>query len=298
MGPEQKVVLAVWAGLSGLLVGSFLNVCIFRLPRDCMSVVRPRSRCPKCRTFISWYDNIPVFSWLALGGKCRACRAPISLRYPLIELMTGALFAWAAYAQIFVEPGEPWRRTAMFVVQAYLASALIVSTFIDLDLQILPDEITLSGVALGVLAGAALPFIYPRLPDAELFGWAPAALRDHARGLMMAIVGAIVGGGAIYAIGVAGKLLFRKEAMGFGDVKYMAFLGAFLGPSGVAMAMLVGVFAGALFGILKFVAVRRMGYVPFGPFLSVGAAVMIFAPGPVHVFVRWYMEWIRGAQVG
>lgn len=294
MGPEQKVVLAVWAGLSGLLVGSFLNVCIFRLPRDCMSVVRPRSRCPKCRTFIAWYDNFPVFSWLALGGKCRHCRSPIPLRYPLIELLTGALFAWAAYSQIYLEAGDPWRRTVMFVLQAYLGSALIVSTFIDLDLQILPDEITLSGVVLGILAGAAFPFIYPSLPAAELFEWAPEAVRSNARGLMMALVGAILGGGVIYTIGVMGKLIFRKEAMGFGDVKYMAFLGAFLGPTAVAMALLVGVFAGALFGIFKFIFVRRMGYVPFGPFLSVGAAVMIFAPGPVHAGLRWYLEWIRG----
>ncbi len=297
MPTETRVLLAVWAGLSGLLVGSFLNVCIFRLPRECMSIVRPRSRCPKCRTFIAAWDNIPVVSWLLLGGRCRHCRNPISIRYPLIELLTGAVFAWAAIAQLWGGGDrDAIQRSTAFAVQAYLSGALIVSTFIDLDFTILPDEITLPGILVGLACGAGFPWLLPGLPDPELMAWAPAAIRANAAGFLVALLGALVGGGTIYAIGVFGKLLFRKEAMGFGDVKYMAFLGAFLGPMGVALGLFLAVLSGALFGIGKFVLFRRMGYVPFGPFLSVGAAVMIFAPGPVRTAMQAYLDWVRGSN--
>src|SRR5262245_62186230 len=123
MSPEQRLVLLVSAGVFGLLVGSFLNVCIFRLPRECMSIVKPRSRCVSCRTFIAWYDNIPVFSWLVLRGKCRRCGARISPRYAAVELLTGLIFLWAAYVQLY-EPtlAREWQRAVWFGVQAGLAS--------------------------------------------------------------------------------------------------------------------------------------------------------------------------------
>src|SRR5262245_44820263 len=133
MNSDQRLVLLIFAGIFGLLVGSFLNVCIFRLPRECMSIVKPRSRCVSCRAFIAWYDNLPVVSWLVLGGKCRHCKAPISFRYVAVELLTGAIFAWAAYVQLYHgRPDWEWERAVWFGVQAGLASALIVCTFIDL----------------------------------------------------------------------------------------------------------------------------------------------------------------------
>ncbi|MBI4566695.1 MAG: prepilin peptidase [Planctomycetes bacterium] len=297
MPPEHGLLWTAFAGILGLLVGSFLNVCIFRLPRECMSIVRPRSRCPTCLFPIAWYDNIPVASWIALRGRCRRCRAPISPRYALVELMTGLIFAGAATAQIFHGEGRPaFERIVEFALQAYLSAALIVCTFIDLDFTILPDEVTLSGLIAGLAAGAAFPFIHERPVGAEALGWLAAepALREHVSGLMTAAAGAFVGGGVIYAVGVFGKLVFRKEAMGFGDVKFMAFLGAFLGPDGVLIAIFVSVLAGALFGMGKWVAVRRMGYVPFGPFLAAGAAAVLFADRPIRAAILWYLEWVRG----
>jgi leader peptidase (prepilin peptidase)/N-methyltransferase len=304
MTPEQKVVLLIFAGITGLLVGSFLNVCIFRLPRECMSIVKPRSRCVSCRNFIAWYDNIPVASWLILGGKCRHCKVPISPRYAAVEVLTGAIFAWAAYIQLYHGSlPEGWQRAVWFGIQAGLSSALIVCTFIDLEFTILPDEITLWGLGLGIAAGCAFPFIY-QMTDKEAvivaarFPFLPAGARPVAAGLVHAVVGAIAGGGLIWLIGVLGKLVFRKEAMGFGDVKLMAFLGAFLGPQAIIMSLFLAVFLGAFFGIGKLILVRKMGYVPFGPFLSAGALVMVFAARPIWAGLDVYIRFIRGPDAG
>jgi leader peptidase (prepilin peptidase) / N-methyltransferase len=300
MTPGQLVVLLVFAGIFGLLVGSFLNVCIFRLPRECMSIVKPRSRCVSCRNFIAWYDNIPVFSWLALGGKCRHCKAPISFRYVAVELLTGAIFAWAAYVQLYQGTlPEGWQRAVWFAVQSGLASALIVCTFVDLEFTILPDEITLGGLVLGIVVGGAFSFIYQQTDKVAAivpgrFPFLAEGLRPVAVGLVHAGVGAVAGGGVIWIIGFLGKLVFRKEAMGFGDVKLMAFLGAFLGPQAILMALFLAVFLGALFGIGKLVILRRMGYVPFGPFLSAGALIMVFAARLVWEGVDAYFDFIRG----
>lgn len=298
MSPQQKLTLLIFAGIFGLLVGSFLNVCIFRLPRECMSIVRPRSRCIVCRTFIAWYDNLPVVSWLFLGGKCRHCKTPISFRYVAVELLTGAIFAWAAYVQLYRGTLAPeWHRAAWFGVQTGLASALIVCTFIDLEFTILPDEITLGGIVLGLIAGSAFPFLFGMTERSliirpEHLGALPAGMRPHGAGLVLSATGAVAGGLVIWLIGVVGKLIFRKEAMGFGDVKLMAFLGAFLGPQSVLMGLFVAVFLGAFFGIGKLVFLRRMGYVPFGPFLSAGALVMVFAARPVWGALDAYLKFI------
>jgi prepilin signal peptidase PulO-like enzyme (type II secretory pathway) len=212
MSSDQQLVLLIFSGVLGLLVGSFLNVCIFRLPRECMSIVKPRSRCIKCRNFIAWYDNLPVVSWLVLGGKCRHCKAPISFRYVAVELLTGAIFLWAAYVQLYKGTLWPeWHRAVWFGVQAGLASALIVCTFI----VGVPDPARRDhdvGPRLGVVVGC-VPFIYtmtdkqrssrPEVPDL-----APS-LRGGGRSRPRR-VGAIVGGGLIWIIGVLGKIAFRK----------------------------------------------------------------------------------------
>lgn len=304
MSSDQKLVLLIiFSGIFGLLVGSFLNVCIFRLPRECMSIVRPRSRCVSCRNFIAWYDNLPVVSWLVLGGRCRHCKVRISPRYVLVELLTGAVFAWAAYVQLYHSTLEPpeWHRAAWYAIQVGLASALIVCTFIDLEFTILPDEITISGIVAGLVAGTAFPFIYEITGKSVLFRpdhfvTLPVLMREHATGLVLAACGAIAGGGIIWLIGVLGKLAFRKEAMGFGDVKLMAFLGAFLGPQAILLALFLAVFLGALFGLGKLIVIRRMGYVPFGPFLSVGALIMVFASPLVWRGVQAYIDFVRGER--
>ena len=286
MSESQRAVLFVFSGLLGLVIGSFLNVCIYRLPRNCMSLVRPRSRCPKCLAPIAWYDNIPVASWILLGGKCRRCRAPISPRYALVELLTGFLFLWAGWRQLYGSSAPGAERAIRFSVEAAFVGAMIVCTFIDLEFRILPDEVTLPGVIVAAGASGLFPFLQAPLP---------LPIREpHLAALAASGLGALVGGGAIYLVGLFGRLVFRKEAMGLGDVKYMAMAGALLGWRGVLLTFVVACLFGSVFGIGRFVAVRRMGYVPFGPFLSLGALAMLFGSSWVDRAIRAYLEFCRG----
>lgn len=283
MDPRQQTVFFIFSGLLGLVVGSFLNVCIFRLPRNCMSIVKPRSRCPKCLNWIAWYDNLPVVSWTLLGGKCRRCRHPISVRYTLVELLTGALFLYAGWRAIYGSRLAGWEQGVQFAVEAWFISSLIVCTFIDLEFRILPDEITLSGVLLGLALSAAFPFLHAD----DLMR---SAIREpRLASVAASALGAVVGGGAIYLVGVLGKVVFRKEAMGFGDVKYMAMAGTLLGWRGVLLTFVIACLWGSIFGIGKLIVTRRMGYVPFGPFLSVGALTMLFFSAEVDLAIKAYM---------
>ena len=313
MAESQKLVLLVASGVTGLLIGSFLNVCIFRLPRNCMSIVKPRSRCPKCLHLIVWYDNLPVLSWLLLGGRCRTCKAPISPRYALVELLTGALYFYAGWRQLHGVAAPGWGQAAAFAVEAWLLGALVVCTFIDLDFRILPDEVTKSGIVIGLAVSAAFPFLthlqgtlldFVRftlfLLRADRTPGNPSFLADHPHlaGLLDSLFGALVGGGTIWLVGVFGKWLFRKKiarlgetvAMGFGDVKYLAMLGAVLGWKGVLLTLMLASLFGTIFGLGKLLLVRRMGYVAFGPFLSAGAACMVLWPRMVYGLIGAYLR--------
>lgn len=301
MSESQKLVLLVSSGVAGLLIGSFLNVCIFRLPRNCMSIVRPRSRCTKCLHPIVWYDNLPVLSWILLGGRCRFCKGPISPRYALIELLTGALYLYAGWKALYGANPAGWNPAVGFAVQAWFLGALVVCTFVDLDFRILPDEVTISGIVIGLAVSAAFPFLQagglPPLPFVPEGG-----LKPHVQSLVASGFGALIGWGTIFAVGVLGKALFRKriarlgetEAMGFGDVKYMAMLGAVLGWRGVLLVLVIACLIGAVFGLGKLIVVRRMGYVPFGPFLSAGALAMVFWEKLVWQAIRGYMGVMDG----
>ncbi len=314
------------AGLFGLTIGSFLNVCIFRLPRNCMSIAKGRSKCPGCREEIAWFDNIPVVSWLILGGKCRRCGMGISPRYMLIELLTGALFAWAAYAQLYrpaLDDGV--QRVTLFVIQAWLICAIVVQTFVDIDWEILLDEINWSGLAFGLIAGAAFPeVLFGDVPRSRWLQSIPQDLQGHAYGLAQSAIGAGVGAAVMWAVGVVGYALFRRRAqrlkmdtaMGLGDVKYIAFLGAFLGGVGMGLTFLAAVFAGAAWGVGRaLVTLRlgrppetvpdaqrlgpvwcRLGKVPFGPFLSIGALAVVFARPQLMQAVDAYLGMFRGPQ--
>jgi leader peptidase (prepilin peptidase)/N-methyltransferase len=302
MAPSQQLVLFVFSGLFGLTIGSFLNVCIFRLPRNCMSIVKPRSRCPRCLNWIAWYDNLPVLSWMALGGKCRHCRNPISVRYALVELLTGALFLYAGWRAIYASPLlSPANQAARFAVDAWFISAMVICTFVDLDFRIIPDEVSLSGILIGLAASAAFPFLHPGgLSDLPVLGDAvPKGLRvGHFAALAASAVGAVVGAGTIYVVGVMGKILFRKRveaagedtAMGLGDVKFMAMAGAVLGWRGVLCTLMLACLCGAIFGVGKLLVTRRMGFVPFGPFLATGALTVLFIPGGVNAALGAYMS--------
>jgi leader peptidase (prepilin peptidase)/N-methyltransferase len=270
--PEMRWLLAAAVGITGLLVGSFLNVVIFRLPRDCMSIVRPRSRCIQCLRAIRWTENLPVVSWLALRGRCRGCGARISARYPLVELLTGAIFLAEGWA-VFVQEASPIgpERIVSGAVTLAIVGALIACTFIDLEFRIIPDEISVGGMLAGLALGAAFPEWHVDRGIPNVY----SGVKFHLAGLTWSLLGGLVGAGVLWVIGVAGKLVFRREAMGYGDVKLMGFLGTMLGWKGALAALVLACFVGSVIGLARLIFVRDRE-IPFGPFLSVGAALLLF----------------------
>ncbi len=218
-------VAAPFAFLVGLLVGSFANVCIWRLPRG-ESVVTPRSRCPRCAAPIAAFDNIPVVSWLLLRGRCRACRAPISPRYPLIELTVGVLFAVSAWA---------YGATADAVAVAVLSAACVILAVTDLEVRLIPDEVTLATLGLGVVIAFAKDL--SRTPDSWLSGSFAASL-----------YGALAGAGILLLVRWAYLRLRGVEGMGMGDVTMTAMAGAFVGPGGVLVLLLCASLLGSVIG--------------------------------------------------
>ena len=256
----------------GACIGSFLNVCIYRIPAE-ESVVHPRSRCPRCGTMIAWYDNLPIVSWALLRARCRGCQTPISARYPLVEALTGGL-AILALARFGPEP----LTLALFVFTA----ALVLITFIDIDHRFIPDEVSLPGIAVG-LAVSLLP---------------------GGIGIWNAALGALLGGGILWLVAWGYERATGREGMGYGDVKLLAMIGAFLGwqaiPAVIVIASLTGSVAGLLamfdarsrrrvsrverrFGPMAvLVSLRRASRrteIPFGPFLALGALVALYVPG-------------------
>jgi len=233
----------------GSIVGSFLNVCIYRIPRN-LSIVVPSSRCPSCNIPIRFYDNIPVASYVFLGGKCRACRAKISVRYPLVELLNALL-----YVAVFWRFGAGWHTPVYFI----FCSALIVITFIDLDFQVIPDRITIPGIPIGLAAGSFL------LPD--------PFIRYSLLGLKSSLMGLLAGGGLYYAIAV-----LSRGGMGGGDIKMMAMVGALMGWKAVLLTTFLGSLTGSVLGLflMLFRGKGRKTKIPFGPFLAFGSLVTLF----------------------
>lgn len=240
----------------GAITGSFLNVCIYRIPRG-MSIVFPSSHCPSCDSEVRFYDNIPIISYLVLRGRCRSCRTKISPVYPLVELLNATLYAFTFSRFIGYS-------VAAVIAYAFFLSALVVITFIDLEHQIIPDGITLPGIPIAILLGATI------LPD-------PFS-RAHPLGLQSSLVGFAAGGGLFYLIAVAGESIFRKQAMGGGDIKLMALVGGLLGWKSVIVTTFVGSLIGSAVGLLLIVLKGRKwgSRLPFGPFLAVGSAVSLF----------------------
>jgi len=244
--------------LFGLCVGSFMNVCIFRLPNS-KSIVHPRSMCPKCGKMIKFYDNIPVLSFLLLKRKCRYCDASISFRYPLVEIM-GGFFAVCVYHKFGI--------TLEGLIFYFFIVTLLVVTFIDIDHQIIPDRITLPGIPLFFLASLAVPTI---------------SYKDS-------ILGLLIGGGSLFAVAWAYHLLTKREGMGGGDIKLLAMIGTIVGWQGVLVTVFVASAVGTLAGILSMIGQAKDGKlaVPFGPFLSIGAITYIFF-GPALIFWYWHL---------
>jgi leader peptidase (prepilin peptidase)/N-methyltransferase len=289
--------LLIWCGLFGLTLGSFLNVVIYRLPRKCESIARGRSFCPRCLKQIAWYDNIPVLSYIVLRGKCRRCGGRISPRYVLVELLTGGMFLYLAHKFLLANSGEEviTDKWPLFFIYGGLIAAMIACSFIDLRLRIIPDEIDKSLI----LIGMAISFIYPRLhePATRNFVWKEQILQwplgDRFLALFSSVFGILVGAGVIYVAGVVGKALFRKEAMGGGDLKFMAMIGAFLGWNMTLLTFLLACLSGAVIGVVV-LATTKDHYMPFGPFLALGAAVVIFFHDLIFAAMAWYMNVLSG----
>jgi len=268
--PLLVVVMAAWVFVFGCLVGSFLNVCIYRLPRG-MSVRTPeRSFCPQCENPIAWYDNIPLVSYIALRGRCRRCSESISWRYPVVEGLTGLLFA-----------GIYLRQSAMMgvgvgevIVMMLVGALLIVAAGVDSEFLIIPDEVSIFGLVAGLVAGSLLPQLHVGAGTYHTF----ARLTGLANldGLIASAVGALVGGGVVFAFALIGRFIFKKEALGFGDVKLLAMVGAFLGWKVALMTFFLAPFFGIVYG-LPLLLLRDEHVMPFGPFLSMaGGLVLIF----------------------
>ena len=241
------------AGIYGAMIGSFLNVCVYRLPRD-ESVVRPRSRCPGCGAPIAWYDNLPVLSWLILRGRCRRCGTGISVQYPVIELLVGLV--WAAAV---------WREgLSLETLSAGLFVTLLIGIFLtDLRHMVIPDEFSLGGLAAGLVLAGVL----------------------GRRALGVAVAGAALGYGVLWLAAVVGKWWAGRDAMGGGDLKMMAMVGAFLGWRGVLLTVFLGSLIGTLVYLPALLRRERHREVPFGVFLALGAVTALLAGDAI---LRWY----------
>ena len=244
----------------GLVIGSFLNVCIYRLPAS-QSIVHPRSACPGCAHPIRAYDNIPVVSFLILRGRCRDCGMRIPWRYPLVELLSGA-FAALAVAKF----GAGGQAALMYL----LIAALLVITFIDIDHRIIPDVISLPGIPIGLAASFGLTDVTP----------------------LQSVIGILAGGGSLFLVAWGYQLITGREGMGGGDIKLLAMIGAFFGWPGVLFTIFTASLTGTLAGmavILRQRADMKLA-VPFGPFLAIGAIGYVFI-GPETL--AWYLQWMK-----
>jgi len=270
--------LPVFYCLLGLIIGSFLNVCIYRLPRR-ESIVFPRSRCTACGETIRAYDNIPLISFLLLGGRCRFCKNPISLQYPAVEFLNGVSFYFCAQVWGFQGP--------TFVNSLFIA-AIIVLVFVDYQHQILPNRITIPGILVGMaLSFFQTPDLYRDSLSYSLASAVSAEAPTAVLPLIGALVGAVAGGGLLWAVGSAYKIVRRTQGLGMGDVKMMAMVGAFLGWRLALLTILTGSMLGSLVGIfLIFFRGRNLqSKLAFGTFLGPSAVVALFFG---LRFLRWY----------
>lgn len=245
----------------GLIIGSFLNVVIYRVPRP-IKFLGHRSVCPSCDTQLKWYHNIPVFSWLVLRGKCAFCKAPISGRYPLVELLTAGLFLLLAWRF-----GFTWQ----FAAYAVLGAMLIAIFFIDLDFQIIPDVISLPGIVVGLA-----------------FSLAPGDI-----GILASFIGVLVGGGSLWLVAILGDFLFKKDSMGGGDIKMAAMMGAFLGWQKILFIFIASAVIGLVVSIVLMTVsakLRKERIVPFGPFLATACVLaMVYGDRLIALYVDTFL---------
>ena len=247
---------AVLIFILGLIVGSFSNVCIYRIPKN-ESIIFPASHCPKCNSPIKPVDNIPLISYILLKGRCRNCKSKISIQYPVVELLTGLIYLIISLI---------YGLSVQTLIYIILSSALIIIAFIDLNEEIVPDVISLPGIVIGFIISFFVTYI----------------------SFINSALGVVVGGGIILIIGLAGSAIFKKEAMGGGDVKLAAMIGAFLGWKYIIISLFLGFFLGALAGIILILSKikSKEDMVPFGPFIVLGSFVTILWGEKIF---SWYL---------
>lgn len=253
----METIFYIFVFLFGLLLGSFFNVCIYRIPRE-QSIAFPPSHCTSCNTKLKWTDLIPVFSFLFLGGKCRYCREKISFRYPLIELLTGLI-----YVVLAVRFGI----SGTFAAYVVLCSILIIATAIDLEFQIIPNGLVLTGAIAGVLFSLA----------GLTVDW------------LDALIGMLVGGGTFLIVALLAHWILKKEGMGGGDIKLMGMIGLLIGWRLTSLSILLSVYAGGLIGgLLLLLRIKKRGdAIPYGPFIAAGTLLSIFFGNDL---IRWYLS--------
>jgi leader peptidase (prepilin peptidase)/N-methyltransferase len=284
--------IAFWS-ITGLLIGSFLNVAIHRLPLEGETVAHPRrSRCPSCRTVLTWQENIPVLSWLVQRARCRTCGWRIPWRYPLVELITASLFFLVARQTL---PHSP----ALCLVITVAMCGLVVATFVDFDCFEIPDEVSIGGMVLAPIASLAVPELHRSSALAHTFAGAGGEI-TRLGALSACVAGMLVGGGILWCVGWLGSRAYGRDAMGFGDVKLLAAGGGLCGPGGVLVALMLASVVASFFGLgnmLRFVVLLRARarargtrfrwgrglrvariagrYVPFGPYLALGIGIVL-----------------------
>jgi len=266
----------------GTVVGSYLNVCIYRIPWQ-KSVVWPGSRCPRCCTAIAGFDNIPILSWIALRGECRHCGLPISARYPLVETLTGLLFLGAYLVDVIAAPRGEWGQIAVSGLWAaayhcVFLALLVAAAMIDYDLWIIPDEVTVTGMVAGIALGTIWPHVRP----------APAEASSHPAAFWTGVLGLFAGAALTWVVRGVFTVIFRREAMGLGDVTLMGMIGAFLGWQASVLTFFLGAFVGlghALWKLFRYLEKWLTGgqlsnsdrELPYGPYLSTAAALLYFS---------------------
>jgi len=251
------MMITIIAIIFGAMIGSFLNVCIHRLPKE-ESIVSPRSHCPYCNTPIKFYDNIPILSFILLGAKCRHCKKPISIQYPIVEGLT----AFSSFL-IILKFGV----SISYLFYFFFVCSLITITVIDLYHQIIPDVISLPGIGIGILASILTPYL----------------------SFYESLIGIICGGGSLFLVATLYQWLFKREGMGGGDVKLLAMIGAFLGWKSVFITIILSSLIGSIAGVIL-IALKGKDFkyaIPFGPFLSIGAAISLFYQNEI---IYWYLR--------
>ncbi|MDR2427098.1 MAG: prepilin peptidase [Endomicrobium sp.] len=262
---DFNIIFYIFFFLTGLVLGSFANVCIYRMPLN-LSIVKPRSSCTVCKKQIKWYDNIPIMSYIILHGKCRYCKEKISITYPIIELLTGLLFVLLYHF---------YGLTPAFFLFCFMTFCLVVISGIDYYYQIIPDIFPL----MLTVAGFLLSFFN-------------VSLGEHfMQKFLNAFIGFIAGGGSLFLIGLLGQFFFKKEAMGGGDIKLMAGIGAIVGWQRALFAIFIASFLGSILGLFLILTkrVERKGYMPFGPFLAVASYITLLIPAPSFLLNSFFV---------